>query len=403
MSPKKQSAPSPKKKAASKAPARAIGAKVPTKRTKAKPGTPAQSRALSKEAREKKVRDRVAARLEKEAARQLKEANRLERERAGLRAKEEREKKARDRVAARLEKERNKEAMRLERVLERERAELRAKEEREKKARDRVAARLEREAEKERKKKAAREERIAQRELRRANRGVTPRTPRPGLPEIKKGRVLSESEMRRDWTERPLTGRDLDTLCRRFGLNSSEFSAQLGLQNRFQFVNLIKTAEVVPFDVEMLARLYEMSPSPAPWIGYSADQAFQTLYGPALEEFKGSEEDLAYARTLFYARFTAALDRSSSTAYRWVEDEGKARLVIALILRKLMSMDKPLETLEALTRLVHKVRQGDFEARAPYPKHGARLTRRGRAAKLNRTANKQRGTELPIDIQPLVL
>jgi flagellar biosynthesis GTPase FlhF len=354
MSPKKQSAPSPKKTVAPKAPSRAVRAKAPAKRTKAKPGTPVKSRALTKLAREA-------------AAQKLKESKRLER------------------------------------LQERERAEARAKADREERARQRVADRLEREAEKERKKKAAREERIAERELRRANKPVRPRTPRPGLPEIKKGRVLPEEEMRKDWTERPLTGRDLDTLCRRFGLNSSEFSAQLGLQNRFQFVNLIRTAEVVPFDVEILARLYEMSPSPAPWISYSADQAFQTLYGPALEEFSGSEEDLAYARTLFYARFTAALDRSSSTAYRWVEDEGKARLVIALILRKLMSMNEPLKTLEDLTRLVHKVRGGNFENRAPYPMQGARLYRRGRAAKLNRTANKQRGNELPIDIQPLVL
>lgn len=356
MSTKKQSALSPKKSAAAKAPmrVRAASGKVPAKRTKAPSAAPAKARALSREAREA-------------AARQLKEAKRLERQQ------------------------------------EQERAAAQARAERDAKARERVAARLEREAERERKKQEAREKRAAERELRRAARAGRPRAPRPGLPKIKKGRMLQEVDMRKDWSARPLTGRDLDALGRRFRLNSSEFSSALGLQNRFQFVSLIRTAAVVPFDVEMLARLYEMSPSPAPWVSYSADQAFQTLYGPALEEFSGDEEDLAYARTLFYARFTASLDRSSSTAYRWVEDEGKARLVIALFLRKLMSMDKPLETLENLTRLVHKVREGDFDLRAPYPQQGARLTRRGRAAKLNRTANKQHGSGLPIDLKPLVL
>ncbi|MBS0454166.1 MAG: hypothetical protein JSS14_22930 [Proteobacteria bacterium] len=273
------------------------------------------------------------------------------------------------------------------------------KAERDKKVREREVARQAREAKRLREK----EEKAKARKLAREQKAKPPRMPRPGLPIIKKDMELDEAMMRKDWSERPLTGRDLDTLCRRFRLNPSEFASALGLQNRFEFMKLLKTARVLPFDVEMLARLYEMSPSPAPWVSHSADQAFQSMYGDALAEFDSDEVENAYARTLFYARFTGALDRSSSTAYRWVEEEGKARLVISLFLRKLMSMDEPLQVLEDLARLVHANRGGDFEKRSPYPERGAHVSRRGRVAKVDRLLHKVRGATLPIDIKPIVL
>ena len=303
--------------------------------------------------------------------------------------------------AAALKQER--EAKNLARAQLREAAEAKKKAERDERIRQREAERLAREAKRARVKEEEAQAKKAEREKRRAEKAKTPRVPRPGLPVVKKDMVLDEPTIRKDWSERPLTGRDLDTLCKRFRLNPSEFASALGLQNRFEFVKLLKTAKVIPFDVEMLARLYDISPTPAPWVSYSAEYAFQELYGAALAEFNQEEEEQAYARTLFYARFTSSLDRSSSTAYRWVEEEGKARLVIALFLRKLMSMENPLQVLEDLTRLVHKNRGGDFEKRAPYPQPGAHLSRRGRVAKVNRVANKVRGASLPIDIKPFVL
>lgn len=229
-----------------------------------------------------------------------------------------------------------------------------------------------------------------------------PRPPKPGLPVLKKGMELEESRMGDSWDERPLTGRDLDVLCRRFLLNPSEFASALGLQNRFQFTKLLKRAEVVPYDVEMLARLYIKSPSPAPWERHSAEQAFQEMYGPLVESFSYVPEERAYARTLFYTRFTAAMDRSGSTAYRWVETKGDSRLVVSLFLRKLMSLKHPRETLEELARLVHKNRVGDFDKRAPYPVPGARYNRRGRIPKVDRGSGTDRDA-LPLNIKPFVL
>ena len=299
--------------------------------------------------------------------------------------------------AARLLQE--KEARQIAKAQAAEEREAKKKADRDQKIRERETARAAREAKRLRDK----EEKAKARKLEREQKVKPPRMPRPGLPIIKKDMELDEAMMRKDWSERPLTGRDLATLVNRIRISHSEFASAMGLQNRFAFMKLLKTAKVLPFDVEMLARLYDMSPAPAPWVSHSADQVFQTLYGGALARFKRDAEEAAYARTLFYARFTGALDRSSSTAYRWVEEEGNARLPISLFLRKLMSMPKPLQALEDLARLVHKNRGGDFERRAPYPERDGHQGRRGRAAKVDRVAHKVRGASLPIQIQPVLL
>lgn len=342
-------------------------ARTRTDRLKAKALTMAQEKAEARQAKaeaaakERARKDRLAAQ-----ALQMKQA---------------REQAAADMKAARIEAARLKEAEAQ--------AKLQAR-------RDKAAAR-------DLQKQKDAEARKAQRALKKNEKEKQPRAPKPGLPVLKKGMHLDESRIGTSWDERPLTGRDLDVLCRQFLLTPSEFASALGLQNRFQFTQLLKRAEVVPYDVEMLARLYVMSPSPAPWQRYSAEQAFQEMYGSLVESFSTDPQERAYARTLFYTRFTAAMDRSGSTAYRWVEDKGDSRLVVSLFLRKLMSMKNHRATLEYLARLVHKNRLGNFDERAPYPVHGARLTRRGRIPKVDRGGGKSRDTQLPLDIKPFVL
>lgn len=288
-----------------------------------------------------------------------------------------------------------------------------AREEKEQARAKKRADRL-REREKERKarivqleeKKKAREaqklaDRQARKEARAAAKEARSRTTRPGLPTIKKDMELEHTELLKPWTERPFTGRDLDVLSKRFGLNAAEFAAALGLQNRFMFTVLLRSSRVVPFDVEVLARLYEISPSPAPWRSYTADEVFKTLYGPLIDKFGTTPEDRAFAETHYSVRFTAALDRSSSTAYRWIDTEGGARMVIALLLRKVMSMPHPRETLERVSAIVHEVRGGDFEQRAPVPVPGMQIGRRGRVPGASRSAS--RDSALPLAIRPLTL
>lgn len=293
------------------------------------------------------------------------------------------------RQQAREQKEQEKAKLRADRLLQ--------------KQNERKARLLAREEKKKKREADKLAERLARKEAKAAAKATRGRPKRPGLPTIKKEMELEHTELLKPWTDRPFTGRDLDVLSKRFGLNSSEFASALGLQNRFAFTVLLRSSRVVPFDVELLARLYELSPSPAPWRGYSADEVFKVMYGSLIDKFGTTKEDRAFAETHYSVRFTAALDRSSSTAYRWMDkSEGGSRMVIALLLRKVMSMPHPRETLERVSTLVHQVRGGDFERRAPMPVPGTQYNRRGRVPGASRSAA-PRGSALPLAIRPLTL
>lgn len=293
------------------------------------------------------------------------------------------------------------------------REEARARKEKERAARNAERLLLKENERKERlalreEKKKAREadkaiERQARQELKAAKK-LARALGRPGLPTIKKDMELEHAELLKPWTERPFTGRDVDALCKSFDLNASEFASALGLQNRFAFSKLLRSTRVVPFDVEMLCRLYEESPSPAPWRAYEADQVFKAMYSGMIDDFVSSGGERAHAEMVFSKRFTSALDRSSSTAYRWMEkaEGGGSRLVIELLLRKVMSVPEPRMTLERLSTLVHRVRGGDFERRAPIPDPTAPRSLRGRTPGSARTGAR-RGAVMPLAIRPLTL
>jgi hypothetical protein len=265
---------------------------------------------------------------------------------------------------------------------------------------ERLLAREERKKEREAAKLA---ERLARKEEKAAKK-LARKLGRPGVPTIKKDMEIDHSELLKPWSERPLTGLDVDTLCKRFDLNASEFASALGLQNRFAFAKLLRSSKVIPFDVEMLCRLYDESPSPAPWRKYEADEVFKAMYGSVIDRIcrEGPDEDRDYIEMQYSKRFTSALDRSSSTAYRWMEKaEGSgARLVIDLLMRKIMSMPNPREALERVSTIVHRVRGGDFETRGPAPVPGAPRSKRGRAS--GRSAAR-RGSAMPLSIRPLTL
>ena len=204
-----------------------------------------------------------------------------------------------------------------------------------------------------------------------------------GRPKILKETLLDDFNMLLPLSERPLTGRDLATLSRKLELTVSEFGAALGIQNDYTLSKTMKNPTVVSFDVEMLARMYMDHPSPTPWPPKSPKLVFDTLYRPLLDRFE-DEKARAYARSALFSRFTATMDRSSSTAYRWMESKGNSRLVVTLLLRKTMSLAQPFEELERLAALVHYVRGGDFDLRVPIPVPGVEIKRRGRSPVLDR-------------------
>lgn len=199
-----------------------------------------------------------------------------------------------------------------------------------------------------------------------------------GAPMVKKGDALTNQALLQNWRKRPMVGRDLHAISKELGLTAAEFGTALGIANDHNLSLLMKSNEVLAYDVEMLARIYVSYPSPAPWIQVNPKDLFDKLYGPYLRKFK-DEQDRAYARTNCFTRFTATVDRSSSTAYRWIDGKGRSRLTMVLLLRKISEFKRPLEELEDLARLMHMVRGGNFERRGPLPPHGEKVVRRGRA------------------------
>ena len=76
-------------------------------------------------------------------------------------------------------------------------------------------------------------------------------------------------------------------------------------------------------------------------------------------------------------------------------------MVIALLLRKVMAVPNPRETLERVSALVHEVRGGDFELRAPVPIPGMQYGRRGRVPGASRSTSRE--TAMPLAVRPITL
>ena len=82
-------------------------------------------------------------------------------------------------------------------------------------------------------------------------------------PKIVKRAILDSALLLDDWSERPLVGRDLDAFRHRWHLTTPEFYVAFGVATQFKASTLLRSSEVVPYELEMLARLYALNPGPA--------------------------------------------------------------------------------------------------------------------------------------------
>lgn len=221
-------------------------------------------------------------------------------------------------------------------------------------------------------------------------------------PQITKGTVLKDSVLVEDWSERPLVGRDLDAFRHRWHLTTPEFFVAFGIPSQYLATALLRSSAVVPYDLELLARLYALSPGPAPWVPWKPLEAFTAIYEEALWGFEGCAEENAHARGKFAARFAAAFDRSSSTSYRWLDRGEDVSKPVAIFLRKLRDMERRMQVLEDLARKVHEVRGGDFDMRSPLPVPGERALGPGRHTNLDRARGLSQA-EPPLPLKPITL
>lgn len=168
-----------------------------------------------------------------------------------------------------------------------------------------------------------------------------------------------------DSSKRPLAGTDADRFRGRHELQTVDAIYALCIQNSAAYNKVVRQS-CLPYEMEMLIRLYEMHPGHSPWKVIDPKQAFTILYGDVAEQFRGTEYE-EEARLALYRRFTAACGRSIYTAYRWMESEGNCKRGIAKIFAKLSMLDNPRVVLETLARNMYRFRGVSFDDFCPMP------------------------------------
>lgn len=168
-----------------------------------------------------------------------------------------------------------------------------------------------------------------------------------------------------DPSQRPLTGLDIDYFRSHHGLPTVEVINALCIQNSAAYNKAVREP-VLPYNMEMLIRLYDLHTEPAPWVFIEPTKAFEMLYGDVMEQFRGTEYEKD-ARLALYKRFTAGCGRSIFTAYRWIDEEGKSKRGVTKVFAKLSKLDNPREVFESLARTIFKSRGVDFDSFCPMP------------------------------------
>lgn len=169
-----------------------------------------------------------------------------------------------------------------------------------------------------------------------------------------------------DMAKRPLAGPDVAAFMRRFQLGRVTVVDALALATPDSFNKLSQLQKVLAFDLEVLIRLYDYSPGPAPWTSPTPAEVFEIFYGDLLRRFDGTEASMP-ARIMLYTRFAALFGRQIFSSYRWIDSDGKASGQINRIMSKIMSLPSPREEFERLVRQAYKLRGVDFDLTFPLP------------------------------------
>ena len=159
-----------------------------------------------------------------------------------------------------------------------------------------------------------------------------------------------------DQSVRPLCGIDIERFRAGLDLNRAEFAMAMAIPQP-QYLKMVSNPLPLELSQEILLRLYELKPYPAPWTRPTPGDMFEAFYGDLARSFSMNADQDA-ARVMLYHRFTAALGRTSARAYHWIENRGGYTNTISLILGKSNQFEDPREALESVARITYRVRQG---------------------------------------------
>lgn len=175
---------------------------------------------------------------------------------------------------------------------------------------------------------------------------------------------LGPIDMALEPSKRRMGGFDIERFRARHQLKILDVVYALALH---PYPHLQKTMrmETLPYPTELLIRLYDLNPGPAPWRQIKPKDLFNQFYGEELEKFKATDWAQS-AQLAMYRRFAALFSRDVATTYRWMQG-GEVRVDIQMIMSKLSDSPNPRELLEEQARLTWSYRGLDFDKNFPMP------------------------------------
>lgn len=188
--------------------------------------------------------------------------------------------------------------------------------------------------------------------------------------------LLPEDVAARPYSNRPIIWRDLGEFAVRHNRTGADLVYDLSLQSKYNYIQSTKQATVVPFDLELLMRLYDLSPSSAPWRLPNVREVFDLLYGPLIRQFAPgpgvwTEVDYRTADLACCRRYARLLGRANTATYRWIQGGGKVTRRLGNVLGKLIEIcansPSPHETFESFAMPILALRGLKINEEIPLP------------------------------------
>lgn len=171
--------------------------------------------------------------------------------------------------------------------------------------------------------------------------------------------------------KRPMVWRDLGVVLQpKYSRTAADMAYDFALSTAHQYQKCVDTRYVVPFDVELLARIYDKFPGSSSWQRPEFAQAFDALYGSILDGFPDDPKIRNKARISYARRMVALVGRRPTVAYRWITNGHSLTRRITNILSKLVDLEvisggQGRELLESLAVEIWRLRGYDVNKVCP--------------------------------------
>jgi len=181
------------------------------------------------------------------------------------------------------------------------------------------------------------------------------------------GAGLIEVDLNLPSDKRPLTGWDMQTFMAKHNLGRLDVTYALAITTPLVLNKMMESRKSLGFSVELLLRLYDKVPGPAPWMKMTPNEGLELIYGDIMRMF----EDTIHAeeaRRVCERRMVQCFGRHITTAHRWFKLEGRSRQVVERVFAKLSEVGVGLvqdeaclqrrDLFEDISLQMHRVRGG---------------------------------------------